>query len=184
MCNGCIIFFFCFGQMTVLIGLIYVDLLIGSSFSWTLWISKSFKLPIFSAPQSCSQITRVDEIERNLFIKKCIVTLSPTTHVKLDATVHTKSHRFSILLLKPSIFHSLLTAPHRTIFHSTMTSEADQISNVAASGSQSAAGPESEVASSTSSTMADQGIANVTPRFLEDKTKSSIRVPRMFKSHI
>jgi hypothetical protein len=109
MCNGCIISFFCFEQMTVLSGLIYVDPLNGSSFSWMLRISKYFKHPTFLAPQFYDRVTWVVEIERNLFLGKCIITLLSIMHIKLNAVVHTKCHHFSLLLSKPSAFHSLLT---------------------------------------------------------------------------
>jgi hypothetical protein len=73
------------------------------------------------------------------------------------------------LIVSHSCFQDLLLFIHfslqRTTFHSTMTGESDQISNVvsdaAASISHSGAAAESEAASSTSSsTMADQAIAN------------------------
>jgi hypothetical protein len=122
MCNGSIISFFCFGKMTVPIGLIYVDPLTRSFFSWTLRISKPFKFPNFSAPQPLGRIARVVEIERNLFHGKRIITLLPTAHIKLYAVVHAKSNRFSLLLSKPFSFHSLLAAPHHLQLH--------QISNI------------------------------------------------------
>jgi hypothetical protein len=117
MFSSCIIFFFCLGQMIVPIGLIYVDLLVGSSFSWMLRISKSFKLPTFSAPQSRDRIMWVFETERDLVLGKRIITLSPAAHIKLDAIVHAKSHHLSLLLSKPSVFHSLLAAPHHFPLH-------------------------------------------------------------------
>jgi hypothetical protein len=113
--------YFCFGHMTVPIGLIYVDPLTRSLFSWTHWISKSFKLPNFSAPQSRGQIARVVEIERHLFLGKQITALSPNMHIKLDVVVHAKSYHFSLL---PSrlllLIHYLL---HRTSSHYVMTGE-------------------------------------------------------------
>jgi hypothetical protein len=78
-------------------------------------------------------------------------------HIKLNATVHAKSHHFSLLLSRPYCFS--LTS------HSTMTGNSNRISNAtgntATSGSQSGATAESETASLTSSsTMDDQAIAN------------------------
>jgi hypothetical protein len=53
----------------------------------------------------------VVETERHLFLGKRIVTLSPAAHIKLNATVHTKSHHFSLLPSSPLLSYSLLAAP-------------------------------------------------------------------------
>jgi hypothetical protein len=37
----------------------------------------------------------VVEIERHPFLEKLIITLSPTTHIKLDVDLHARSHHFS-----------------------------------------------------------------------------------------
>jgi hypothetical protein len=91
-------------------------------------ISKYFKFPTFLAPQSHGRITWVVETERDIFLEKRIITLSPVAHIKLDTTVHAKSHHFSLL---PSILllfiHCLL---HRTCFHTTMTDETNWTSNM------------------------------------------------------
>jgi hypothetical protein len=36
------------------------------------------------------------EIEEHFFLGKRIITLSPAVHIKLNATVHAKSHHFSL----------------------------------------------------------------------------------------
>jgi hypothetical protein len=95
--------------------------------------------------------------ERNLFLRKHIIRLSPTTYINLSAAMHTNSHRFSLLLSKLSTFiHYLLRLS--TSFP-IMSGKADQTSNIIgeipAAGAESAAG---EAASSTSSTMADQAM--------------------------
>jgi hypothetical protein len=64
---------------------------------------KYFKLPAFLAPQSHGWITRVIEIEMNLFPWEMYHhTVTATTHIKLDVAVHGKSHRFSLML--PNLF--------------------------------------------------------------------------------
>jgi hypothetical protein len=65
--DGIMLCFF-FGHMTVPIGLISIDPLTKSLFSWMPQISKKFKLPNFLAPQSRDFIARVVEIERHLFL--------------------------------------------------------------------------------------------------------------------
>jgi hypothetical protein len=133
-----------------------------SSFFWTLRTSKYFKLLTFLASQSCGRIARAVEIERNLFLGKCIITMSPATYIKLDTTLHAKSHHFSLMLLRfPTLIHYSLRL---TTFCSTMSSEADQASNITGdnptAGSHNAPGTGSNTASSTSSsTMADQAMA-------------------------
>jgi hypothetical protein len=87
-------------------------LLTGGSFSRTPQISKYFKLLIFLPPQSRCQITQVVETERHLFQGKRIDTLSLTAHIKLNAIVHTKFHRFPTLLSSPMLSHSLFAALH------------------------------------------------------------------------
>jgi hypothetical protein len=84
---------------------------------------------------------------------KRIMTLSPTTHIKLVAVVHAKSHRLPLMY---SIFLLFIhRSQHCTILHSTMTNKTDQISNTvgdaAASGSRSSATAESKIASASSS---------------------------------
>jgi hypothetical protein len=74
---------FCFGHITMSIRLISVDLLTRSAFFGTPRILKSFELPIFSAPQSRGRIARAVETENHLFLRKQIITLSPTAHIKL-----------------------------------------------------------------------------------------------------
>jgi hypothetical protein len=138
------------------IGLIFVYMLTRSSFSWTLQILKSFKLPNFSAPQSRGRITRVVETDRYLFLGKRIITLFPVIHIKLDATVHAKSHRLSLLSsIFPLFIHCSL---YCTTLHSTMTDKIDQISNVAgdaaASDPRNGADVDSETASASSSSNA------------------------------
>jgi hypothetical protein len=54
---------------------------------------------------------RVVEIERHLFLGKQIVTLSPVMHIKLNTTVHARSHHFSPLPSSLLLSYSLLTAP-------------------------------------------------------------------------
>jgi hypothetical protein len=93
--------------MTVLIGLISVDLLTRGVFSEKPRISKSFKLSNFLAPQSRGRITGVVETERHIFIRKRIVTLSFDVHKKLDVAAHANSHRFPLLLSSPLLSHSL-----------------------------------------------------------------------------
>jgi hypothetical protein len=95
---------FCFRQMIMPIELLSADLLTRSSLSWTLQISKPFKLLNFSAPQSRGRITWVVETERHIFLRKCVVTLSPAAHIKLVSIVHVKSHHFSLLLSKTVCF--------------------------------------------------------------------------------
>jgi hypothetical protein len=141
----------------------HVDLLTGGSFPWMPQILKYFKVSNFLASQSRDQIARVVETERHLslgnvterylFFGKCIVTLSPTVHIKLDAVVHAKSHRFS--LLPSSLLLFIHCSLYHSTFHHTMTGETDQTSNVASdvatSGVRSVAGMESKAASTSSS---------------------------------
>jgi hypothetical protein len=84
-------------------------------------------------------------------------------------------------IISHSSFQKLLVSIHcslhRTTFHSTMTGESGQISNVtddiAASDSQSVAGMESDSASLTSSsTMADQTIAKKKVQLLHQNWKA------------
>jgi hypothetical protein len=80
-------------------------------------------------------------------------------NIKLGAVVHAKSHQFSLLHL--NLFAFIYCLLRLTTFLSTMSGKANQSSNVVGDipvvSSQSAAGMESEVASSTSSsTMANQ----------------------------
>jgi hypothetical protein len=103
--------------------LIYVDPPIRSFFSWTLQTSKHFNLPAFLAPQSRDWITRVVEKEKNIFLGKCIGTLSPSTHIKMDVIVHAKSYCFSLMLSK--LYAFIRCALDLTILRSTMSCEAD-----------------------------------------------------------
>jgi hypothetical protein len=88
-------------------------------------------------------------------------TVSPAAYIKPDAAVHAKSHRFSFLLSK--LFAFIHCSLRLTTSCSTMSGKANQTSNVVGDipmdDSQSATEMESETASSTSSTMADQAIA-------------------------
>jgi hypothetical protein len=82
--------------------------------------------------------------------------------IKWDTTVLAKSQRFSLLLSK--LFALIHCALHLTTLCSTMSSEADQASNIAdnnpTAGSQSAIVVGSNAASSTpSSTIVDQAMA-------------------------
>jgi hypothetical protein len=74
-------------------------------------------------------------------------------HIKLDAVMHAKSHRFS--LLPSSLLLFIHCSLHHSTFHHTMTGETDQTSNVASdvatSGVRSVAHMESEAASTSSS---------------------------------
>jgi hypothetical protein len=85
---------------------------------------------------------RVVERERDFFLGKYIVTLLPATHIKLDATMHAKSHHFS--LLPSSLLHFIHCLLHHTSSHTTMTGETDQTSiiagDAAASGSKATTG--------------------------------------------
>jgi hypothetical protein len=88
--------------------------------------------------------------------------MTPAIHTKLDATMHTKSHQFSLLL--PNLFDSIPCYQCHTIFFLMMSSEADQSSNAAGEipvvGNESVAAVGSEAPSSiSSSTMADQTMA-------------------------
>jgi hypothetical protein len=79
--------------------------------------------------------------------------VSPVVHIKLDTDVHTKSHRFSLLLSNLlAIIHCSLRL---TTSHSTMSGEAEQTSNIIGdiptADSQSAVKVGSKAASSTSS---------------------------------
>jgi hypothetical protein len=58
------------------------------------------------APRSHTRIARVVETERHLFLGKEIITLSPAVHIKLDTTMHAKSHHFSLSSLL--LFHLLI----------------------------------------------------------------------------
>jgi hypothetical protein len=83
----------------------------------------------------------------------------PAVNIKLGSAVHAKSHQFSLLHL--NLFAFIYCLLRLTTFLSTMSGKANQSSNIAGDipvvSSQSAAGTESEVASSTSSsTMANQ----------------------------
>jgi hypothetical protein len=78
--------------------------------------------------------------------------VTPAMHIKLDTAVHTKSHRFSLLLT--NLFTSIPCYLHHTIFFLTMFGEADQSSNatseISAASTESAAATGSEAPSSTS----------------------------------
>jgi hypothetical protein len=88
-------------------------------------------------------------------------TVSPAMHIKLDASMQTKSHRLSLLL--PNLFTFIHCSLHLTTLFSTMFIKVDQSSNVASdipvADTESAAEVESEAPSSTSSsTMVDQAM--------------------------
>jgi hypothetical protein len=72
--------------------------------------SKSFELPNLLTPRICARIARAVETEDHLFLEKQIAALSPTTHIKLGATVLIVFHRFSLLPSHLSL-PSLFTAP-------------------------------------------------------------------------
>jgi hypothetical protein len=128
-------------------------------------------IPNFWAPQSRGRITRVIKIERHLFLGKCIVTLSPTAHIKLDAIVHAKSHHFS--LLSSCLLLFIHCSLHHSTFHCTMTSKTDQTSNVAsdvaASGSSNTADAEHEAtfASSSSNMVIQTMVKKEVPKLYE-----------------
>jgi hypothetical protein len=95
----------------------------------------------------------VVEIERHIYLGKHIVTLSSAGHIKLDTTMHAKSHHFS--LLPSSLLLFIHCSMHRTNSHATMIGETAQISPIAGdvvgSGSKGASGVESNTASASSS---------------------------------
>jgi hypothetical protein len=131
--------------LIILISLI-IDL---GSFSWTLQTSKYFKLPTFLVSRSRGQIMWVVETERHLFLGEKIITLSPTTHIKLDVTVHTRSQHFCFLV------HC---SQHRTHFLCVMAAETDHTSlavgDAAASNSMVASGAERDTVAACSSSNA------------------------------
>jgi hypothetical protein len=103
---------FCFGHMTISIGLISVDLLTRVVFFGMPWISKSFELLNFLALHFHGRITHVVETKSRLFLEKCIVTLLLAKHIKLNVNVHAKSRRFPHLHSSPLLSHSLFVVPH------------------------------------------------------------------------
>jgi hypothetical protein len=90
------------------------------------------------------------------FLEKRIITLSPPAHIKLDTTVHTKSHHFSLSSSRLYLFIYCLL--HHTHFHHVMASEADQAlltaGNVITDDTKTASGVESEVVVASSSSNA------------------------------
>jgi hypothetical protein len=141
----------CFGQMTVSIDL--MDSIIDPRFILLDAAHFKFKLPTFSLPQCHSRIVRVVETERYFFLGKRIITLSPAAHIKLSATVHAKSHQFTLshsyFLLLPFTAHYTIPIPH------SMASETDWSINVTgdaiAAGTKTASGAESETSAACSS---------------------------------
>jgi hypothetical protein len=103
---------FCFGHMTMPIGLISVDLLTRVVFFEMPWISKSFELPNFLALHSHGWIVHVVETKAIFFLEKCIITLLLTKHIKLNVNVHAKSRRFPHFHSSPLLSHSLFVVPH------------------------------------------------------------------------
>jgi hypothetical protein len=71
----------------------------------------------------------VVETERYHFLGERIVTLSSATHIKLDAAIHAKSHRFSLLPSNLLLF--IYCSLHHTVLHFTMINEVEQVSNIA-----------------------------------------------------
>jgi hypothetical protein len=59
----------------------------------------------------------VVETEMHLFLGKEIITLLPTMHIKLNTTMHTRSHHFSLLPSSLLLSHSLLAAPPPLLLH-------------------------------------------------------------------
>jgi hypothetical protein len=115
-----------------------VGLLDLGSFSRTLRTSKCFELPNFLTPQIRVRIAQAVDTEGHLFIGKQIATLSPATHIKLDATVLISFRCFSLLpshLLLPSPFTApwltplsmtpLLLLPRRYFFKKMTVTEDD-----------------------------------------------------------
>jgi hypothetical protein len=104
----------------------------------------------------------VVETEMHIFLGKQIITLSPVAHIKLNATVHIRSHHFSLL---PSTFYFLIHySVHHTHFPYDMVGEADKTllaaGDVVASESKVASGAESDAApTSSSSNTATQTLA-------------------------
>jgi hypothetical protein len=103
------------------------------------------------SPQSHDWITQVVEIERHLFLEKCIITLSSAAHIKMNATMHAKSHCFPLLLSNHFPLHLLL---HTHLSHA-IARETDQtllvIDDVATSKSNVASGAESDATPASSS---------------------------------
>jgi hypothetical protein len=56
-------------------------------------------------------------IERHIFLGKHIITLSPVAHIKLNATMHARSHYFPLLLSSPLLSDSVFAAPHPLLLH-------------------------------------------------------------------
>jgi hypothetical protein len=107
-------FIFCFGQMTMPIGLIDFIHLAQCSFLWTprTSTSKSFKFQNFLASRPRMQIARVVETGRHLFLTKCIIILSSVAHIKLSITECAQSHHFRSLAFQSfTASHLRLSAP-------------------------------------------------------------------------
>jgi hypothetical protein len=57
------------------------------------------------------------EIEKHLFLGKRIVPLLPAAHIKLNATVHAKSHCSPLLVSSPLLSNSMFAALHPLLLH-------------------------------------------------------------------
>jgi hypothetical protein len=90
---------------------------------------------------------------KGIFLGKRIITLPPTTHIKLDAAVHARSHRFS--LMSSSLLFFIHRSLHHTSFHCSMVGETDQTSlivgDAAASGSKAVTSMKSNTTAASSS---------------------------------
>jgi hypothetical protein len=98
----------------------------------------------------------VVETEMHIFLGKQIITLSHAAHIKLNATVHIRSHHFSLL---PSTFYFLIHySVHHTHFPYDMVREADKTllaaGDAVASESKVTSSAESDAASTSSSSNA------------------------------
>jgi hypothetical protein len=119
----------------------------------------------------------VVETERQLFIGKQIITLSPMVHIKLRATEHIKSHRFSLSTFQS--FTPPFTTRCTTPTSHSMASEADQahhvVDKLAADEGRSNSRTESDVpVTSSSATMATIKIADKTILDMSDYWKKSM----------
>jgi hypothetical protein len=135
-------------------------------------IFQTFKL---FASQFRSRNVRVVETERYLFLGKQIVILSPVAHIKLNATVHVKSHRFS--LLSSRLFFFIYYLLHRTHLPCAIAGESNQTllaADDAAGNTKMIYGAESDVAmASSSSNVAVERMAKKDVPVLIDYWKKS-----------
>jgi hypothetical protein len=102
------------------------------------------------------------KIERHLFLWKRIITLSPAAHIKLNATVHAKSHCFSLFAFK-SLTFPFTALLHRIQSSCTMADESAQtlfVVDDTAANTKTFSSVESDVAAaSTSSNVAIEKMA-------------------------